>query len=356
MDLPIPKIWEIHPMLVHFPIALLLTGVAAELLARKRPTLTRPAAGLLVAGAVLGWLAATAGLLSFYTVPAHTDQAHTLMWWHLGFAVASLVLFTWVCVKRWKAGASSASGSQLAAESFGALLLLITGYLGGAIVYHGGAGIAPELLSPEIREGHSHDGGHGRNVPELGDGHEHGSEPHNRGASRGGHDENTAAQPPAAPPEPNMTESLAFKMPESLRLRHEAFQTDFTKATKEHGKVGEAARAIEKLGNTHFAKAKDVFPALGLLPLLAEGKVTPEMGAVRRIADYLRAALPQIRQEHRELAVGLKKIADVAREERKTEYARFAERLIMHIQEEEEVLYPTVLLVGELVQLKLAHE
>jgi uncharacterized membrane protein len=162
MDLLIPKIWEIHPMLVHFPIALLLTGVAADLLARKRSALTRPAAGLLVVGVALGWLAAAAGLLSFYTVPAHTDDAHTLMWWHLGFAVASLVLFTWACVKRWKAREESASLALLSAEALGTLLLLITGYLGGTIVYHGGAGIAPELLSPEIRKGHSHDGGHGQ--------------------------------------------------------------------------------------------------------------------------------------------------------------------------------------------------
>ncbi len=68
-----------------------------------------------------------------------------------------------------------------------------------------------------------------------------------------------------------------LKVPEALRLRHEAFQAQCAKATREQGTVGEAARAIENLANTHFAKAKDVFPALGLLPLLSEGKVAPEM-------------------------------------------------------------------------------
>lgn len=46
----------------------------------------------------------------------------------------------------------------------------------------------------------------------------------------------------------------------------------------------------------------------------------------------------------------------MALEEGKTEYVRFAERLIWHIQEEEEVLYPAVLLVGELVKAKLGKE
>ncbi|WP_291177989.1 DUF2231 domain-containing protein [Gimesia sp.] len=143
-------------MLVHFPIALLLTGVVMEFLSRKRPTLTIPAAGLLVTGVVFGWLSAAAGLLSFYTVPAHTKQAHVLMWWHLGFAVLTLLLFTWIAVKRWKARQVSARHLLLLASLCGAALLVVTGYLGGMIVYHGGAGIQPDLLSPEIRTGHHH--------------------------------------------------------------------------------------------------------------------------------------------------------------------------------------------------------
>ncbi|MBI2827195.1 MAG: DUF2231 domain-containing protein [Planctomycetia bacterium] len=158
MNLPTPNIWEIHPMLVHFPIALLLSGIVTDFMARRHPALARPAAGLLVAGALLGWLAGGAGLLSFYTVPAHTEQAHTLMWWHLGLAVATVLLFSWVCVKRWKARQSPPTGSLLSAEAVGALLLMVTGYLGGVIVYHGGAGVAPELLSHDIQQGHAHDG------------------------------------------------------------------------------------------------------------------------------------------------------------------------------------------------------
>ncbi len=147
-----------------------------------------------------------------------------------------------------------------------------------------------------------------------------------------------------------------LKMPESLRLRHEAFKAQFVRATKDRGKVGEAAREIEQLANAHFAKAKDVFPALGFLPQLADGKVTPQMADAGKIADNLRTSLPQIRREHRALVAGLKKIAEAARQEGKIEYQHFAERLIWHIQEEEEVLYPTVLLVDEVVKPKLEHK
>jgi hypothetical protein len=158
---------------------------------------------------------------------------------------------------------------------------------------------------------------------------------------------------PAAPSDLGKDEPVELKIPDSLRARHEAFHAEFVKATKEAGKIGDAARAIEKVGTTHFAKAKEAFSPLGLLPRLAEGKVTPEMSAAVKKAEKLRAGLRQIHSEHRELLAGLKTLAEAATEEGKTDYVRFAERLTLHIQEEEEVLYPAVLLVGEYVKGRL---
>ena len=174
------EVWEIHPILLHFPIALLLCGVAAELWGMRRPreTLTRAGAGLLLTGMLSGWATAAAGLLAFWTVPAHTEEAHTWMWWHLGFAATTMLLFTWLAIVRWRRRAVPSTGGQWFAGLCGAVLLTITGWLGGLIVYHGGAGIDPALLVQEIREGHSHgaeadseeeskSGGHAK--------HEHGS-------------------------------------------------------------------------------------------------------------------------------------------------------------------------------------
>lgn len=171
-----------------------------------------------------------------------------------------------------------------------------------------------------------------------------------------GNPDRPLAQGRAVPPDPKADTPPELQIPESLRLRHEAFHAEFTRATKEKGKVGDAARAIEKLAEAHFAKAKDAFPPLALLPQLSEGKVSPEMRKAVPIAERLKASLPQIRREHRELIAGLKRLAEAAQDEGQTEYVRFAERLVWHIQEEEEVLYPAVLLVGEYVNLKLHPE
>ena len=59
--LPVPNVREVHPSPVHFPIALLLTAVAADLLGRRREPVRRAAAGLLVLGVLSGWARAAAG-------------------------------------------------------------------------------------------------------------------------------------------------------------------------------------------------------------------------------------------------------------------------------------------------------
>jgi uncharacterized membrane protein len=152
------NVWEIHPALVHFPIALLLSAIAVDVFVwwRGNVSLDRVATGLLIAGVAAGWLAANFGLLAFYTVPAHTHEAHRLMFWHIGAAVTTLALFTWLAVVRWFHRAEPVTRIRHIVGIVGAAILMTTGALGGYIVYHGGAGVEPELLAESVRESHTH--------------------------------------------------------------------------------------------------------------------------------------------------------------------------------------------------------
>jgi uncharacterized membrane protein len=165
MESAVPKPWELHPMLVHFPIAFLMGGGVLLLWASWRPTEMRhrTAAGMLLTGMVLGWLAAAAGGLAYFTVPAHTEEGHILMYWHLGLGLAMLALFTWLSITRWRGRTTGATKLQLTGALAGLVLLMLTGYVGGSIVYHHGAGVDPRILAPEIREGHSHQDQKGHN-------------------------------------------------------------------------------------------------------------------------------------------------------------------------------------------------
>jgi len=124
------------------------------------------------------------------------------------------------------------------------------------------------------------------------------------------------------------------------------------KATQAGGKTGEAARAVAVLLHPHFEEEEYAQLPLGLLPLLAEGTVTLEMEQVLALTDKLKADLPQMLQEHKAIVAALKTLVDAATKEGKPEHADFAEKLILHAQTEEEVLYPSAILVGEYLKLK----
>jgi hemerythrin superfamily protein len=58
-------------------------------------------------------------------------------------------------------------------------------------------------------------------------------------------------------------------------------------------------------------------------------------------------------QEHKAIVVALDNLKTAAKEENKPEHAHFAVKLTLHAQNEEEVLYPAAILVGEYLKLKL---
>lgn len=146
---------------------------------------------------------------------------------------------------------------------------------------------------------------------------------------------------------------MQFKIPQPLKAEHEELHAELVKATQTGGKVSEAARAVAKLLHPHFVKEEEyALPPLGSLSSLAEDKVSPEMSSVLSMTDRLKAELPEMLQEHRDIVVALRGLKEAAERENRPEYVRFADKLILHAQTEEEVLYPASILVGEYVKLR----
>jgi uncharacterized membrane protein len=183
--MPVPRPVELHPILIHFPIALLLTAVALDFLAVafRRWGLTDVASWLLFFGVPSAAVALLSGWVSekYVTVGAAGDILH----YHKLAAVTASGLFgfllvirlIWLAPRIFPALATliPATRSALVAADralrqalprlyepklprivvalylflsvVAVILLAITGYLGGALVYdHGvGAGMIPML-------------------------------------------------------------------------------------------------------------------------------------------------------------------------------------------------------------------
>jgi hypothetical protein len=66
----------------------------------------------------------------------------------------------------------------------------------------------------------------------------------------------------------------------------------------------------------------------------------------------LRANYDRMIAEHREITAALQQLAAAAREEKKPQQAEFAGALMLHAQNEEQILYPAALVLGDYLKLK----
>lgn len=147
---------------------------------------------------------------------------------------------------------------------------------------------------------------------------------------------------------------MKFEIPRPLKIEHEELHEMLRKATKEPGELGDAAKAVAKLMHPHFLKEEEyALPPLGLLHDIAEGEVTSDMKEVLVLTDRLKADLSQMLAEHKSIVAALENLSAAANKVGKIEYTDFAKALMLHAQTEEEVSYPTAILIGEYVREKL---
>jgi hypothetical protein len=140
----------------------------------------------------------------------------------------------------------------------------------------------------------------------------------------------------------------------ALEAEHHELHVQLERVIQSGGDVGAAATRVAEALHAHFGgEERYAMPPLALLPALAAGQLTPEMGGMVTLTETLRTELPQMLAEHRAIVAALDELTAAARQEKNGEALAFADKLRLHAQQEEEILYPAAILVGEYLKLKL---
>ena len=141
-----------------------------------------------------------------------------------------------------------------------------------------------------------------------------------------------------------------------MQTEHEALHSELAKLTKAGGRTGEAAQKAASVLDPHFQNENQyALPPLGLLVPLSEGKFDCGMTAVLSMTDKLQADMPTMLAEHKEISAALSQLRDAASAENNSEGVKFADELATHAQTEEQITYPTALLIGLYVKGKAAQ-
>ena len=144
---------------------------------------------------------------------------------------------------------------------------------------------------------------------------------------------------------------MPLSIPEPLKAEHEDLHEELVRATQAGGRIAEAAKAVAKVLHHHFVDEEEfALPPLGLLSEIARGERVLDQERAVVLAQRLKRELPRMLAEHKAIVAALEELVAAARAEKRLEFARFAEKLILHACTEEEVLYPAAILVGEWLQ------
>jgi uncharacterized membrane protein len=142
----VPPLYEIHPLTVHFPIAILLVGAFFKTLGvyRKNAALERASLWLLRVGCLAAIVAATFGWIAAKTAP-HVPAAWETLYDHkwLGIATAITSVILWMKEEwRQKYPKPWLNWIVLLLWMVVVILIIATGNEGGELVYTHGMGVA----------------------------------------------------------------------------------------------------------------------------------------------------------------------------------------------------------------------
>ncbi len=152
---------NIHPLLVHFPIAFLSAFFALDVVGTlaKKPHWRNVASWLLYLGTVAAVFTVTAGFIAAGSV-AHGDDVHIIMERHEHFGVSVLTLAFLLSAWRLKSGGVIQGGANsffLILAALLCVLMMLGADLGGLMVYKYGVAVkAAQVQDVGVHE-HEHE-------------------------------------------------------------------------------------------------------------------------------------------------------------------------------------------------------
>jgi hypothetical protein len=147
-----------------------------------------------------------------------------------------------------------------------------------------------------------------------------------------------------------------LNVPSALRRDHDEARTEFVRAGMEGGRIAKAGKRVAQLCLPHFEhEEKTVFPVLALLPYLAPENLQPEMMDIMPLISELRAKHDTIADHHQSILAAIDELMHAAHKQKNREFAEFAHNLKNHEDIEAELIYLTVILIGNYLQEKFAH-
>lgn len=143
------------------------------------------------------------------------------------------------------------------------------------------------------------------------------------------------------------------EVPVSIKKEHQYLLDKIQKLTLIPDSTGFMAIKLNDLMQHHFSEEEDyVLPPLGLLNMLANGKIPEQSHEIILLTEKLKSQLSHMNVEHQMIKAYFDELLQVATMDNRTEIIEFEKEVLKHAIIEEEVFFPTAILIGEYLKLK----
>jgi hypothetical protein len=144
------------------------------------------------------------------------------------------------------------------------------------------------------------------------------------------------------------------EVPLSIKKEHKNLLDQIHRITLFQDSAGLVAIKLSDLMQHHFKEEEDfALPPLGLLSLLASGKIPEQSNEIILLADKLPSQLTHLSVEHQLIKAYMDELRQADTNGSHPEIIEFEKELQKHANIEEEVFFPAAILIGEYLKLKI---
>lgn len=149
-------------------------------------------------------------------------------------------------------------------------------------------------------------------------------------------------------------EAGPHEIPQSIAVEHAETLERLGALAKHKGPVGIEARKAVDLFRRHIAREEEyILPPLTLLPVLADGKVTPDMAWAVKMTDRVKADRELIFEEHTRVTDAMNALRVAGLKAHDKQAVEFAEAAATDSLNDIELMEPTVMMIGDYLHAKL---
>ncbi len=140
---------------------------------------------------------------------------------------------------------------------------------------------------------------------------------------------------------------MQLKVPKAIVHGHANLIIELHEVIALGGKIGEKAKQLQAEMAPHFKKEEEyALPPLGLLIAFSEQKWEINAEEAIRMAENLELRLQEMKDDHAEITKTLNELKSLGEEEGNFIVKMFVKSLTVHMEMEDEVLYPATILIG----------